>query len=222
MNNRPPIGFIVEGYGEYNCYPSLFSKISQSTGIKIPIVNAGGCGSIIKNLSEQLDSLLMTDSPENVIITVDLKDALHQDFAKDHDDLVKLLSSSIEKWQKKASTDQRLQPLPLRICCVIQVHKFESWLIADVDGLKEAELVRDDVTQMPDAEAIVEPTKWLKAALKCEANLKSPLFAKRVVAALTPTVMKEHSQSFSKFHAECESMYKEWEHRLVAACTGSD
>lgn len=221
MNNRPPIGFIVEGHGEYNCYPSLFCKISNAVGIKIPVVNAGGCGTIIKHLGEQLNNLLITDSPESVIVTVDLKDALHQGFAKSHDDLFELLSLAIKKWQESASTDPRLQPLPIRICCIIQVRKFESWLIADIEGLKNAELVRHDVMQMPDAEAITEPTVWLKDALRCEANLKSPQFAKKVVTALTPTVMRVHSQSFSRFHAECESMYKEWEQRYVAACAGN-
>ena len=221
MSNRPPIGFIVEGHGEYNCYPSLFSKISNASGLKIPIVNAGGCGTIIRHLDEQLNNLLITDSPESVIVTVDLKDALHQGLAESHDDLLRLLSLAIEKWQESASTDPRLQPLPIRICCVVQVRKFESWLIADVEGLKNAELVRADVTQMPNTEAITEPTTWLKDALKCEANLKSPQFAKKLVTALNPTVMRAHSQSFSKFHSECDSMYKEWEQRFVAACAGN-
>jgi hypothetical protein len=218
MTNRPPIGFIVEGHGEYNCYPSLFCKISQSTGIKIPIVNAGGCGSIVKHLDEQLNSLLTIDSPESVIITIDLKDALHQGFAKDHDGLIELLSRAIKKWKKSAANDLRLQPLPKYICCVIQVRKFESWLIADIEGLKNADLIRQDIVQMPDAEAITEPTAWLKSALKCEANLKSPQFAKKIVSSLTPLIMKAHSQSFSRFYDECNEIYKEWEIRFIAAC----
>lgn len=221
MSNRPPIGFIVEGHGEYNCYPSLFCKISDGSGFKIPIVNAGGCGGILKHLGEQLSNLLMTDSPESVIITVDQKDALHQGFAEDHDDLIQKLKQAIEKWQQSAATDPRLQPLPTRICCVIQVQKFESWLIADVEGLKAAELIRSDITQMPNAEAIPEPTAWLKDALKYEANLKSPHFAKKVVAALTPAVMKNHSQSFSVFYTECQTSYAEWEQGLIATCAGS-
>ncbi len=215
MSNRPPIGFIVEGHGEYNCYPSLFCKISNSSGFKIPIVNAGGCGGILKHLGEQLSNLLMADSPESVIITVDLKDSIHQGFAVDHADLIQSLRRAVEKWQESAATDERLQPLPSRICCVIQVRKFESWLIADVEGLKSAELIRSDINQMPDAEAIPEPTAWLKDALKCEANLKSPHFAKKVVTALTPAVMKNHSQSFSVFHEECQTSYAEWENRLI-------
>lgn len=217
MSNRPPIGFIVEGHGEYNCYPSLFCKISNSSGFKIPIVNAGGCGGILKHLGEQLSNLLMTDSPESVIITVDLKDAIHQGFAVDHADIIHKLRQAVEKWQESAATDERLQPLPSRICCVIQVRKFESWLIADVEGLKSAELIRSDISQMPDAEAIPEPTAWLKDALKCEANLKSPHFARKVVAALTPAIMKNHSQSFSVFHEECQASYAAWENRLITA-----
>lgn len=221
MSNRPPIGFIVEGHGEYNCYPSLFCKISNASGFKIPIVNAGGCGGIIKHLGEQLDNLLMTDSPESVIVTVDLKDAIHQGFAENHAKLIQLLELSIAKWQECAANDPRLQPLPNRICCVIQVRKFESWLIADIEGLKNADLIRPDLDQMTDAEAILEPTAWLKDALKCESNLKSPQFAKKVVAALTPDIMKNHSQSFSIFHTECQALYEEWLHRYVASCAGA-
>jgi predicted RNase H-like HicB family nuclease len=217
MINRPPIGFIVEGHGEYNCYPSLFCKISNGTGFKVPVVNAGGCGGILKHLGEQLSNLLLADSPESVIVTVDLKDAVHQGFAEDHDDLIQKLRQAIDKWKESAVVDPRLQPLPARICCVVQVQKFESWLIADVEGLKAAEIVRSDVAQMEDAEAIKEPTIWLKQALRCDGNLKSPQFAKKVVAALSPDVMKNHSDSFLLFHGECKASYAVWERRLIAA-----
>ncbi len=33
---RPPIGFIVEGHGEYNCYPSLVQRIVGAKGFHIP------------------------------------------------------------------------------------------------------------------------------------------------------------------------------------------
>lgn len=208
--NRPPIGFIVEGHGEYNSYPSLFCKINNISGVKIPVVNAGGCGSIIRNIDEQLTSLMMTDSPENVIVTVDLKDAIYQGFAKDKNELVALISDNISAWKEKAGVDGRLEPLPDNIVFVVQVRKFESWIISDVEGLKKAEIVRSDVSQPLNAEDIIEPTKWLKDSLKIDVNIKSPIFAKKVVAALNPSVMVQHSQSFMQFYNECKLMAERW------------
>lgn len=219
MNKRPPIGFIVEGHGEYNCYPSLFCRISNSTGFKIPIINAGGCGSIIRRLGDQLNDMLAMSSPESIIITVDLKDVLHQNFASDYDELIKLMSKAVQDWRIEAEQNERIQPLPYRISCIVQGRKFESWLIADIDGLKKADLIRSDVPEIADAEAIDEPAAWLKSALKVECNIKSPQFAKKIVSAISPSEMRTRSKSFNRFHSECESMYSEWHERFINSCT---
>lgn len=216
MKLRPPVGFIVEGHGEYNCYPSLFCKISNCNGFKIPILNAGGCGSIIKRLDEQLNDFLQAESPESIIITVDLKDALHQRLAKDCEDLMEKLSESISKWRISAENDSRLHPLPNHIACIIQVRKFESWVISDTEGLKRADLVHANAEQILDVESICEPTNWLRSILKGQNNIKSPQFAKKLVSALDPLVMKQHSQSFEKFYLECQSIYIDWNSRLTS------
>jgi len=72
LPNRPPIGFIVEGHGEYNCYPSLVSRIVDGDGFKIPRVNAMGCGNIVRHLDRQLRPLVLADHPYRVIVTLDL------------------------------------------------------------------------------------------------------------------------------------------------------
>jgi len=210
MSSRPPIGFIVEGYGEFNCYPSLISKIAGAVGFKIPIVNAGGCGSLIKRLGDQLTDLFLADSPENVVVTVDLKDALSQGLASSHEDLIRILNSAATKWMTAAAADSRLHPLPNKVSCLAQVRKFESWLIADIQGLKDAHLVRQEIEQPADAEAIEEPVAWLHEALKSDVNIKSPSVVKQAIGTLNHEVMVVHSQSFSHFHDACAAMYQEW------------
>jgi len=85
---QPPIGFIVEGDGEYYCYPSLVCRILRKRGFDIPIVNAGGCGSLVKRLDDHLDSLVLSKHPYNIIVTLDLKDMLSEHFYSDCKQLI--------------------------------------------------------------------------------------------------------------------------------------
>lgn len=210
MQTRPPVGFIVEGHGEHNCYPSLFCKINNSSGFKVPVINAGGCGSIVKRLPQQLNDLLTVDSPEHVIVTVDLKDVLSQNLAQSEEQLIQILETEIAKWRAEASTDTRLHPLPKKIVCLAQVLKFESWILADTQGLKTASIIKTTAEDLTDAEAIAEPVAWLKKNMVSVNDIKNPKFAKTVIAALDPREMRHHSKSFGKFYTHCCELYEAW------------
>ena len=207
---NPPIGFIIEGHGEFNCYPSLLCRIVGQSGFKVPRVNAGGCGSVVRILAEHLNDLLLVDNPRHIVVTVDLIDILRQGLAESHDDLIAKLNEQASRWREVAIGDPRLQPLPEQIHCLAQVQKFESWLIADVEGLKTAELVHAHIQQVEDAEVIQDPSGWLKRALVSDSSVKSPNFAKTVVSALDPERMKLRSASFSRFHDTCKSAHSSW------------
>ncbi len=92
--NRPPIGFIVEGTGEYNAYPSLVSRILAVNNLHLPIVNSGGCGTIYRNLGRLLSNLILTYHPLNIIVTVDLIDAIKQKMHKNCEELRLALESN--------------------------------------------------------------------------------------------------------------------------------
>lgn len=210
MTDRPPIGFIVEGHGEYNCYPSLFCRITNANGLHIPRINAGGCGSIVKRIKEQLTDLFIAESPLSVIITVDLEDVLKQGLAATCVDLLQDLNNAIDEWKLYAEADTRLHPLPDRIVCVVQIKKFESWLISDLDGLKVSNLIATHIESIEDAEQIASPCEWLKENLLVDGCVKSPNIAKTVISSLNPDSMRTHSKSFDKFYRESVSAYEKW------------
>lgn len=210
MKDRSPVGFIVEGHGEYNCYPSLFCRIVNVNGIKVPRVNAGGCGSIVKRIKEQLTDLFLVESPLNVIVTVDLHDVLAQGLATTCVELIQKLNSKIKEWRIAAASNYLLHPLPNKIVCIVQIKKFESWLIADVDGLRSANLLKSEIDSIEDSEIITNPSKWLKENLLINGCVKSPNVAKKLISALDPERMRLHSRSFDKFYRDTMAFYKKW------------
>ena len=211
MNTRDPVGFIVEGHGEYNCYPSLFCRIVSTHGICVPRINAGGCGSIVRRLKEHLTDLLLAHSPLTVIVTVDLEDVLKQELARSCIELLEILNAVVVEWRENALTDARLHPLPNHIVCIVQIKKFESWLISDVDGLKEAGLLDVGVITEQDAEQVASPSSWLSDHLLADGCVKNPNVAKKVISALRPERMRNHSKSFDKFYRESVRAYEAWE-----------
>lgn len=207
--NRPPIGYIVEGDGEYNCYPSLFCRIVEIKTAQIPIVNAGGCGTIIRRIDEQLNDLLVSSKPLSIIITVDLEDVLQQKLANSLSDLTNRLQESINSWKVSANYNSRIKPLPTHIKTIIQIKKFESWLISDIEGLKnEGLIVKNKVSNIDNADIYPKPSEWIKTNLAID--VKKPKNAKKVISALRPDIMRIHSQSFNNFYEESKNAYNHW------------
>lgn len=212
-----PIGFIVEGHGEFNCYPSLLNKILGSNGLHAPTVNAGGCGTLVKNVKTHLSDLMLVSNPHSVIITVDLVDILSQELAESCVHLVQSLQDEINEWIDLSEGDPRLGPLPQNIVCVVQVKKFETWLISDIEGLKASGLIIDQATHGVDDVETIEPVKWLKDNLISEQHVKSPKFAKKLTASVSPERMREASMSFDKFYRECHRCYDSYMETLATA-----
>ena len=214
-NMNQPIGFIVEGHGEHNCYASLFCRIVDSNGFKVPIVNAGGCGGIVRRIKEQLNDLLLADKPLTVIITVDLCDVLDQRLASSHEEMIENINIQIEEWLVQAQTNTRLHPLPVRIKCVAQIRKFESWLISDVNGLKLANLVLESALQIEDTASFLKPDSWLQTNLLVSGCVKEPYIAKKIISAIRPSAMRLNNSSFNEFYDECVNAYGRWSEQFV-------
>ena len=92
---RPPIGYIVEGRGEYHCYPSLFSKLDTNWEGFIPKIKTRGNGDIVSNLDEHLRHLAKHYYPITVLICIDLREAVRSHRFKDCIDLREYLEKKI-------------------------------------------------------------------------------------------------------------------------------
>ncbi|MGB0388765.1 MAG: DUF4276 family protein [Ardenticatenaceae bacterium] len=221
---RPPIGFIVEGQGEYDCYPSLVQQIVGSKGFHIPRVHTGGVGSLVRNIRRYLRILVLTHHPFHIIITVDLKDTIKQKLARSCEQLKTDLEKQIKNWlENEAQQDARLQPLPERITVVIQIQTFETWLLADVASLVKAGYIKKGTKQPHQVDEhatlawgiITKPAQWLRKRSK--QDIKNPKYAKAMASQLDPEVMRSNSHSFDKFFREVERSYLRW----IEACHNS-
>jgi len=196
---RPPIGFVVEGQGEYTCYPSLVAAITGASGSTLswPRVNAGGYGNILRNIDRYLEDLVKTSHPCHVIVTLDLREPIRDGLYRDCRELRADLEARIRAWQQYA--EQRSY-LPL-----------ETWVVADICSLQRLEYVRRDVQQpMNVDEAIPNPKKWLQAHLIVNRDLKHRDTAKEIMRCLEPEVMRANSRSFDKFLREVRRLHGLW------------
>jgi hypothetical protein len=208
---RPPLGFVVEGQGEFNCYPSLVCRVVDASGFAIPIVNAGGYGNITRHFGDHLGHLALAYHPYHVIVTMDLKDALEAGLYESCESLRAHLEEQARDWLRRARQQPRLCPLPERIVAVIQVQKFESWMIADIGGLRESGYLAVDEDQPPDVDQqVTDPAAWLRGRTLGGLNPKNPRCAKQVISCLDPVIIRVNSRSFDKFRREVCASYGRW------------
>lgn len=212
LNLMPPIGFVVEGHGEFNCYPSLVARIVGVNTLHVPIVNAGGCGGLVRNLEEHLSDLILSSHPSSVIVTVDYVDVIEQGLCDSCNSLINDLECRANFWLETQSSNRRMQPLPTSIKVVVQVQKFESWFVAGCDSLsKEGWVSTEECGKFNDSDVdIVNPTKWLREHLKINFNPKNKSQAKGIISKLCVEKMKNKSRSFRKFYSENVKAYENW------------
>jgi Domain of unknown function (DUF4276) len=216
---RPPLGFVCEGAGEHATFPSLVSRIVNAVGFSIPCVNTEGYGGILKNLEEHLDDLTLSDHPYTIVVGIDLRDVIRAGLFPDCVTLRLDLDQKISTWLQTRTRQLRLQPLPNRIVTVVQVQQFESWWLADPDGLSRCGLFSIDVAGCTwtnvDAE-LANPASWLKERQKTAANLKSPAVARAALSRSNVSTAAAKSRSFRKFRKEVARGYGEWMAALIA------
>ena len=209
---RPVLGFIVEGDGEYKAFPSLAAHIVGQE-LHVQCLNAGGYGGITANLAEQLTDLVATYHPHEVIVALDLGDVLKAGLCPDCLALVTLLRQQIADWEVSYGADSRLQPLPEQITIVLQCPKLEAWMIADAEALNGKTLIEleDDFAHWSDVDTDVsDPAAWLLMRM-AGSRLKCPKFQKACLSAGDPQVMAARSRSFRKFVKEVQGAYSRWE-----------
>lgn len=208
---RLPIGFVVEGVGEFHAYQPIVRKGITAAHGQIPIANAFGNGTIRKSLEDKLIEVVKTGYPVVVIVTLDVRDAL-ADPRYDHcADVRRDLQDRADRWLDEMRRHGTLVPLPERIVVVLQAPAFEAWLISDFDGLQAYGLKRGaERYSCEDVDTgIRQPKRWLEQNLSGGFN-KRPQEVVRVVKALHPIRMERSSRSFRKFWKEVLNGYKDW------------
>lgn len=203
MSQRPQIGFIVEGRGEWNAYQSIAAKICGYP-IYCRSINTEGYGGITSNIEEHLRDLVSIAHPYHIIVALDMIDVIKAGLFHSCEELKKHLINRVEVWQQQASTHPKFTPLPDSITIVIQVPKFESWLIADFDGISSVGLIKakDGDTSFEDVDRQVDdPASWLKDRIQ-NYRSKDPGVAKKLITASDVTIMQERSRSFRKLAKE--------------------
>lgn len=206
-----PIGLIVEGEGERFCYPSIVKRLVNLDGVQLPINRPQGCGQITKNLEEELRDLVVTFHPRAIIVTVDHDDVVGP--SKTCEQLKLSLQERADRWLSDERAHGRLSPLPSEIMVVIQVKKFESWLLADQHGLSKSGICRafDAITYSDVDSEVKNPTAALKAILLEGKSPKHPADAKKLVSSLDLNKATASSRSLRKFAKEVQRLYEAWQ-----------
>jgi hypothetical protein len=210
--DRPPVGFVVEGYGEFYSYPSLVCRVLDVNGIKVPCSKApSGCGQVFDNLIVELENLVKVDHPYAVIVTVDYVDLRNR--VNNCREAVEHLQTTANDWLNRMRTQGRFLPLPEHIRVVLQMKKFESWLASDEQGLADSGLLIEGYTPKiykNTDDDIGNPYPHLKTILS-NLDPKKPRDAKKIVTALNVGKVEAQSRSFRKFAQEVRDTYRLWE-----------
>lgn len=210
---RAPVGFVVEGKGEHQAYPSLVGRLLGARGLKLPRAAADGCGDVIENLHEHLDDLVSAHRPYKVLITLDLEDVVPCQAFPSCQHLIGFLNGRVENWVTNRAGNKRFEPLPTAIIPVVQIRQFETWWLADPEGLAGCRLFDVNLAECTWADvdmAVDNPVQWLTERQRVRCKLKRPSIAREVVSSLDPTKMRQRSPSFDKFSREVLAGYNAW------------
>ena len=211
-NRRHPLGFIVEGHGEYNAFPSMVTNI---TGYKIyvPILNAGGFGAITNNLSQQLIDFLLMYEAQFLFVCIDLIDVKKANLFHSCNELLKHLNNKIKHFETHTYPNfSRLNPLPEKIGVIIQIQKFETWMLSDFSSLVDNQYIDSSLTQLEDVDnQIQNPNSWIMDNFLNKAfDPKNPNHAKQLLGGLDPSIMRTNSHSYDKYCREIEIGFNKW------------
>jgi hypothetical protein len=207
----PPVGFVVEGDGEYQSYPSLAAKLLDG-GYHFPIANAGGYGNLIGRVGEQLTDLCRRYSPYTAIVTIDAVDSVKDGLFPNCAALREALDAEVAQWLASAADDGRITLVPQRVAVVVQVPKFEGWIACDCESLVTADLMEPAVLAEPrwcESDG-GNPDRLLRTYFMPGVTVKSPAKAKQIVSALDLHRVRAASRSFDKFARELTACFSVW------------
>lgn len=204
MFQRPKIGFIVEGDSEYHCFPSIVSKVI-SYNPNYPINNTKGNGRIFNKLDEEIRLMVQYRKPEKIIVTIDLKDLIDVGMIESCIALKERLQAQSNKWLEDHKQSSLADILPSEIIVVIIDKTFETWIMSDLDGLKECKYIDPSKIdeQFLDVDSEVKnPCLWISKKLKDNIDIKNIHHIKHFVSGLDVSRAALKSRSFRKFCKE--------------------
>jgi hypothetical protein len=208
---RPPLGFIVEGKGEYYSYPSIVSRIVKACGFCIPVSNAEGYGGILNHIDEHLTDMISSWKPVTIIVTMDLIDVIRAGIVEDCKELTKTLSDSIFRWVEQNKSSNKFVPFPDLFKIIVQIPKFEAWLIADKANLKRGGYIHEEGAPWLNVDdEVSNPVQWLEENCQKRINVKHPGTCKEMVTAIDVEIVRGYSRSFDKFYREVKFCYDFW------------
>lgn len=208
LSEQIPIAFIVEGHDEVASFPSLACRILGGH-MHLPCAKAVNNAEIVADLEQLLSQVVIRHHPLSIVVTLDLRDM------RDHPELndCRLLREELQRradaWLNGRHAARYL-PLPRNIQIVIQVQTFETWLLADLEGLKSLGYIRTEEAQHSAVDEIDNPLRTLSQAKGRREFKKSPRLVKEIISALEPSVMSTNSRSFAKFCKEVRRAYGIW------------
>jgi len=211
--SRPPVGFIVEGTGEYLAYGNIVRKGVRAAHGKLPIVNSYGCTALLHDLEQSLVDLTLAHHPVTIIVTLDMRDPIQAAIFPDCLSLRTALQDRADRWLAEAiQNGVPTGPLPDTVRIVIQVQTFESWLVADAEGLRRAPPIRKNFAghACSDVDSELEATTFLKDSCKRPTNLKHRDFVLQLSRCIKPQRAAASSRSFRKFWDEVVKAYERW------------
>jgi hypothetical protein len=205
---RPFVGVVVEGHGEYEAYPSLVNRLVGTSGVHVPCLNARGVGNVLERVERLLDDIVLAHKPMSVLVALDLTDALDVTKWKTCAALRRDLLSRCQRWLRGKAGDHRFMPLPARVDVIIQVPAFESWVIADTEGLARHHCFPDTIgaTVWRDVDSEVpNPCAWLARVQTERFDSKNPRMVKQVLSGCSVRTLCK----------EVEAAYAAWEHEAL-------
>lgn len=211
---RPPLGFLVEGHGEFHCLPLLVRRGIWGTHGDIPTARARGAGDLIANLERHLDNLTEFGHPVSLVAALDSRDAQVELRLSDCLSARALLQERTERWLASRAGISRLHPLPSTVTIVLQHPEFESWLAADIEGLlvlfESANGTRPQLSVAAAADESFGECVELLRRLVPGGYRKRGREVELVVKHLQPARMALRSRSFRKFWSVVSDAYTRW------------
>lgn len=216
--SRPIVGFLLEGYGEYHSFPTIFSKFNSISNPYIIRSTPEGCGGISKNFEQNLNDIVISGHPLSIVVTVDFIDLIKKKLYTSCSEIISDLRDRYSIWYSKYSQSTKHKPLPEYFTIVIQMTKFESWIAADQENLVNLSFIgQQDIEVFTNIdEDVDDPSDWLRMKTNGSLNPKKPKVCKNIFSNCCYDNARKKSRSFDKFLREIKKCHELW---LVKVCS---
>jgi len=192
------LGCIVEGHGEVAAVPVLLRRLQQEYAPSVPLsvlrpfrvgryklVKAGELERVVELVARGLEP------PGAVLVLIDAED-----------DCPKELAPKLLRRARQARPD-----IPSGV--VLAKHEFEAWFLAAIESLSGRRGLSDELSAVPDPEAIADAKKWLTRNMPGSRAYSETLDQPALAARFDLQLARQRSDSFDKCWREVERLFRE-------------